>query len=730
MRFVRWFSVASFFVANGLPCLSAQENAEWEIESVSEESDLSYNPDSEIWTAINGIIFKVKDATHGEAALYADRITIDQISGQVVAEGSVTLQRDGQAWSGERLEYNFRTGTVSAENYRTGKSPFFASGDSLIRSGGRDSYTAGSAYLTTDDAKNPNYRIQAKRIQIVPGKSFAARNAVVYVGKTPILYLPYFKARLDRRRNRWSITPGYRSSHGGYLLSTYHYQALTNLAVNLNFDYRTRRGPGGGLDFQYDWGRFGTGETKSYYSRDDLPGIDADGKRIAADRFRLRLSHRVPIRTNFTAKAVFDKLSDAQINRDLFESEHRRNTRPRSFLEIEQLGQNFSLALLAQPRVNRFYERVERLPEIKLSAFRQQVGRLPLFYESESTAGYLGRRFSNAAANSFYATRLDTWHQLLLPHTFRSWLNVVPRIGGRYTYYTAAAGSSLEEQRRGVFNTGVEANFRASRTYTAVTNRFWALRGLQHIVQPSVNYVYIPEPSTLPPALPQFDSELPSLWQLPLQFPDDNSIDSVDAQNVIRLGLRNTWQTKRGLNDAIQPFAHWNVFADWHLHPRAGQTDFGDLNSELDFYPRDWMSLRSFIRYSLDEHDFRLANHQIALLPNDVWSLTLGHFYLRDKLDYWGIGNNVFYSSLYYRFNENWGTRLNHQFEARDGTLEEQSYTIYRDFRSWTGAFSFRVRDERNAPQDYTLAVILSLKAFPRFSLGEDTLHNSLLYGR
>ncbi len=547
MRFVRWFFLASLFLANDLPSLSAQESAEWEIESASKESSLSYDPDSGVGTAENGVIIKYKDAAHGEASLYADRITFNQASGQVTAEGSVTLQRDGQAWSGERLEYNFRTGTMGAANYRTGKPPFFVASNSLLGSDKAGNYTAEGAYLTTDDVKNPNYRIRAKRIQIVSGKHFVARNAVIYIGKIPVMYLPWLKANLDRRGNRWSITPGYRSRHGGYLLSTYHYQALTNLTARLNLDYRTQRGVGGGPDLQYDLGKFGSGEVQSYYLHDKNPEKD-DGNPIPNDRFRFRLSHRVPIRTNFTAKTVIEKLSDKRIHPDFFESEHRRNTQPRSFLEIEQLGRNFSLSLLAQPRVNDFYERIERLPEIKLNVFRQQIGQLPLYYENESSAGYLGHRFAktNNSTNDFHAARLDTWHQIVLPITFFNWLNVVPRSVGRYTYYAATHGNSLEEQRRGVFHTGMEANFRASRTYNAVTNRFWSIQGLRHIVQPSINYAYIPEPSTLPSMLPRFDGELPSLWQLPIQFPDYNSIDSINAQNVLRFGLRNKLQTKRG----------------------------------------------------------------------------------------------------------------------------------------------------------------------------------------
>ncbi|MDA7510394.1 LPS assembly protein LptD [Verrucomicrobia bacterium] len=732
MRSVRWVAIVCFIIAYALPYLQAQENAEWEIESLSGEGGFSYQPDTGIATAVNGVLIKYRDPLHGEAVLQADRVTLDQVSGQITAEGSVTLSREGQTWSGDQLSYNFITQSMGAQDYRTGKPPYFAAGSSVQGASEAISYTATDTMVTTDDVKNPNHRIRAKKIKIVPGKYFSARNATVYLGKVPVMFFPYMKANLDRKGNHWSLTPGYRSRYGGYLLSTYQYQVLTNLTADLNFDYRTRRGIGVGPDFSYDLGQYGTGETKSYYLHDDIPGFDSVGSRISPNRYRLQMNHRVAIRTNITAKLSLNKLSDPNINRDFFEADHRRNTQPRSFLEVEQLGDNFSLSLLAQPRVNDFYERIERLPEVKLSAFRQQLGGAPIYYESESSAGYLGHQFMNNATNDFYASRVDTWHQFVVPHTFFGWLNVQPRIGGRSTYYTAADGNgqTLTEERRNVFNTGVEANFKASRTYNNVTNRFWALNALRHIVRPSVNYVYVPSPSELPPQLPQFDSEIPSLRWLPIEYPYYNSIDSVDAQNVVRLGLRNKLQTKRGPTGEVQDFVDWNLFTDFRIDPRVTQSDFGDLNSELDLRPREWLNFHSYLRYSIDQSDFRLANHRISLVPNNVWSLSLGHLYLRDELAYWGTGNNVYYSSLYYRFNENWGARLNHQFEARDGTLEEQSYTIYRDFRSWTGAFSFRVRDERNAPQDYTIAAILSLKAFPRFGLGDDTIQSSLLYGR
>ena len=80
--------------------------------------------------------------------------------------------------------------------------------------------------------------------------------------------------------------------------------------------------------------------------------------------------------------------------------------------------------------------------------------------------------------------------------------------------------------------------------------------GLRHIIQPSFNYVSVPHPTRSPRELPQFDYELPSTRLLPLDYPDYNAIDSIDSQNVVRLGLRDnskrsgmgpcrTWRTGR-----------------------------------------------------------------------------------------------------------------------------------------------------------------------------------------
>ena len=77
-------------------------------------------------------------------------------------------------------------------------------------------------------------------------------------------------------------------------------------------------------------------------------------------------------------------------------------------------------------------------------------------------------------------------------------------------------------------------------------------------------------------------------------------------------------------------------------------------------------------------------------------------------------GDNFITSTMFFRVNDNWGLRATHNFNAMDGRLQEQFYTLYRDLRSWTGALTFRVTDNGTGPEDFTVAFSFSIKAHPR----------------
>lgn len=703
-----------------------------EVEALTPGGRFDYDENTGIVTGTNGLLVK-----YGGAVLTADRATVYQQTSEVEADGRVRIQRDDQIWVGEHIRYNFKTRQMQTEQFRTGKTPVFAQGKELRGDVSNRVYTAESAYVTTDDVSQPFARIRASRIKIVPGEYVQAQNAVLYLGGVPVFYFPYYKRNLGERANNWNFTPGYRSKFGPYLLSTYEWFLGEQLDGALHLDYRVKRGVGLGPDVNLHLGRWGDAEFKYYYLYDEKPG-ESDDVTPPHNRQRVSFNYDSAPFTSLYVKAAANYQSDSLLLHDFFDGEYRRDPQPKTFVDVNRLWDNFSLDTYVQPRVNDFYETVERLPEVKLTGFRQQVGPLPVFYESESSAGWYRREFaeitnSYPATNNFSAARADTYHQLTLPQTFFGWLNVAPRVGGRFTYYSEAdgRGATTQEEYRGVFNTGAEMTFKASRLWSSAQNKFLEVDGLRHIVEPSVNYVYVPHPNVGPPQLPQFDYQLPSLRLLPIDFPDYNSIDSIDSQNVFRFGLRNKLQTKR--EDQLVNLLNWDVYTDWNLNPNANQTTFSDLFSDLTFRPRSWITLESQTRYDIDTGEFNLAFHTLTLHPGETWSWGVSHYYLRtddsSSPTAWGPGNNLISSTMFYRLNENWALRATERYEAQDGRLEEQYYTLYRDFRSWTGALTFRVRENDDGSDDYTVAFTFSLKAHPRFGLGSDAVRPEQLLG-
>ncbi len=228
---------------------------------------------------------------------------------------------------------------------------------------------------------------------------------------------------------------------------------------------------------------------------------------------------------------------------------------------------------------------------------------------------------------------------------------------------------------------------------------------------------------------------------LPVNFPDYNSIDSIDSQNVVRFGLRNVLQTKR--DGQLQDLVNWNLLLDWRLNPKSAQpglpgqpgipaqTTLNDLYSQLSFRPRTWLTFESQLRYNIDSGDLNMAFHQITFAPNNRWSWGIGDWYLRGGA--WGNGvwqkSDYLTSTFFYRLDDNWGVRMQHNFDFDTGRLQSQYYTLYRDMRSWTAAVTFRVEDDVNSSPDYTIAFQISLKASPSTRVGSDVANPYHLVG-
>jgi LPS-assembly protein len=693
-------------------------------------------------TGTNGVYVK-----YGATVLTADNVSLNQETGNVVADGHVRIETGAQLWVGEHITYNFKTHQMQSEQFRTGKSPVFAAGKELEGDTTNQTYHARHAFVTTDDVDDPTFRVRASHIKIVPGKYIEMWNAVLFIGDVPAFYFPFYHRNIGPHANHWNFAGGFRTSYGPYILNTYTWWLNDAVDGKVHLDYREKRGPGVGPDLNLHMGQWGDAAIKYYYTHDHDQYAGTNGLPnfgpIPENRQRVYLGWQATPATNLNLKALVNYQSDAFVEHDFFEGAYSENPQPNTFVEANKYSENWSLDVLTTPELNNFFDQIERLPDVKLTGLRQQVLNTPIYYDSESSAGYYKAFFAQTNGvtpfANYSAARADTYHQLLVPWTFFNWLNVTPRAGGRYTYYSAETGpgGTNSVANRTVFNTGISASFKVSQLWTGATNSFFQVDGLRHVIEPSANYVYVPNPSTPPSQLPQFDSALPSLQLLPIEFPDYNNIDSVDSENVIRLGLRNTLQTKR--NGQLDNLLNWNLTIDWRLNPSGNavnldepfspQQTFSDLYSDLAFKPRSWLILDSQIREDVENGDLNFAFDQLTFAPGERWSWGIGYWYLRNGFDGFNQSADSITSTMYYRFDDNWGVRMGHYYNAEDGRLQQQLYTVYRDMRSWTGALTLRVINNTTGPTDVTVAVTFSLKAMPSQHLGQDTADPSNLLG-
>jgi lipopolysaccharide assembly outer membrane protein LptD (OstA) len=711
--------------------LNAQQQIPYDIEALNDDGWANYDDATKLFTGTNGVMFR-----YGDAYGTADTVTMNTETGDVVADGDVRLQREEQVWSSEHIRYNFKTRQMQAQQFRTGKAPVFASGEGLHSDLTNHVLTATNAFITAEDIDNPAVKVRAKRITVIPGQKIIAYHATLRVGEVPIFYFPYYTRNIGPNANNFNFLPGYRSSFGPFVLGSYTFFLNHELSGAIHVDYREKRGFGTGPDLHYNLGRWGQGTFKYYYLYDQDPN-ESSTNDIPHNRQRINFSYQATPFTNLNVLSVVRYQGDPDVVKEFFEGEYRQNIQPSTFVEVNKFSDNFSVDAYTQPRVNDFLETQERLPDIRLTGYRQQLWTTPFFYESESSGGYYRHLFPETngppAGLEYAATRADTYQQIVLPTTFFGWLNFTPRVGGRYTYYSTATGpgATTSQLDREVFNTGAEVSFKASRLWPEAENSAFDVDGLRHIVEPSMNYVYVPNPNhTGTNEIPQFDAELPSLRLLPIEYPDYNSIDSIDSQNVMRFSVRNKLQTKR--DGKVVDLVRWDLYTDWRLKPQQGQSTFADVYSDLILRPKSWLTLDSILRYDLQDGLFRMSYNTLTFQPNEIWSWTIGHYYLRDDFSgsptELGQGNNLITSTLFYRVNENWGLRAAHRYDIDAGKMDEQDYSIYRDLRSWTAALTFRLRNNPGGPEDFTVAFTFSLKAFPRFGLGTDTLRpNSLL---
>lgn len=680
----------------------------------------------------------------GDTVLYCNYAQYDVTTRDVLVSGDVRIYRGDKIFSGDRAIYNLDTKHISGAEFRTAAGPFLAQAHS-ITSTGSEAFEVSRGLFTTDNSSDPGFHLRARKVRIFHNDHTEYENVTVYVGRTPVLWLPYLyqPAKSDQG---FSIAPGTRSTWGAFLLTRLTFPAGKDVLGGARLDYLAKRGVGLGVDLSQEnksansWARF-----RSYYINDKNPtdkDLGTPHDTVNSNRFRVSLQDRSFLSETIYTSINFNKVSDINFYKDFSPAELQRDPNPDSVMALTKLGENHALTLEVRRQFNRDYESSDALPALSLDLKRQPVAGTGLFYEGETSAGKYRRNFLKSGSALDYtfhdSVRLDTFHQLSLPKLLDGWLAVVPKVGIRATHYGSSNASPALQPadtlfteggalNRYVVNAGLEASFKLSRTFESVQTRTWGLDGLRHILQPFADWSWVNasrEPSRLLPLdVLSGSSKLPAI-----DFPQFNTLDSISSWDIVRLGVRNRLQTRRDEDTLnwleLESFVDARVQRPEYSNPLFQSTtgptrspdpgQFSNVFNRLHWNPLPWLDMQFDSQLPLLDEGYSEFNTASNVQVSRDLSFTFGNRYVAGHPIF--EHSNLLNGGARLRMNDNWSLSFEENFETVTRQMEYQRYSLDRDLRSWVASLSLVVR-ERDSKSDVAILLTLSLKDVPKFRL-------------
>ncbi|MBO0857432.1 MAG: LPS-assembly protein LptD [Chloracidobacterium sp.] len=194
----------------------------------------------------------------GSILIIADRATYNEATSDVLAEGNVYYEEQGQRLTGDTLEFNYRTKRGVMRN-PTGFTNTTPAGVTVVveavraEKTGEDTYNMENAMVTACQQKVPKWSFTAKRARIRVDHRANVYNAFFRIKNIPVIWLPFASIPINKKdRSSGLLTPSSGSSSiKGRTLDLGYYQTLGRSAdLLVKGDLYSQRGVGLGFDFR------------------------------------------------------------------------------------------------------------------------------------------------------------------------------------------------------------------------------------------------------------------------------------------------------------------------------------------------------------------------------------------------------------------------------------------------------------------------------------------------
>lgn len=333
---------------------------------------------------------------------------------QVEAEGSLIFEYGKNVFVGDSLVYDFNEKRGKATCGRSTISPWFFGGEVIeLLPDGTIKITNG--FITTDENSSPAWRIFLKCGCLQPNHQLTAKRISLQLKNSTLFMLPQFSINMDtildspiRCKIRWSR----KDPNINFRFEFYETPTLSMVSI---FDWRLNRGPGIGLESQYD-------------SEDDLIHFKSINY-IARDssledpkeRTRYRFAGLFEKRMDDDKLLVtlsYDKESDKLMASDYKDQGIDIYTAHRTLLKIHRQYDDLWIAnIVTRVKINNFQTVKQELPTFYFTPHPFQVFNTRLISESQIKLSYLDFQYAQNTLHgpNFHSSRFEIQERLSLP---------------------------------------------------------------------------------------------------------------------------------------------------------------------------------------------------------------------------------------------------------------------------------------------------------------------------
>ncbi|GMU20984.1 MAG: hypothetical protein AMXMBFR13_10800 [Phycisphaerae bacterium] len=604
-------------------------------------------------------------------------------------------------------------------------------------------YFARKAAVTTSEFYTPHVHIGADRVYLtdatprdeagritnfVAGR-YRMYDTTVNVEGVPVLYWPYTAGDFRQTESPLqNVRMGYSDDFGAtfqskwYLFNLLGLERPQGVEALLRLDYFSERGPGAGLDVDYEtedsYGLF-----RGYYIHDtgsDNLGPFRDNEPDTENRGRFTLRHRQFLPDNWQLTVEASYVSDPTFLEEYFNAEFEEGKEQETLLYLKKQEDNWAFSALAQWRVLDFLTQTEHLPDTAFHWIGEPLAEIASFY-SESRLGFVrykpdDRRVFDDSEGILFRSRVNTYESdLTFRGTTRNEIdlpiklgdgNIVPFIMGRTGYWDNSAAESALGRAFGQI--GVRMGTQFWRLFENVISRLFDVDGVRHVVRPQ---------ATAWLSASNVDSiEL---------FPFDQGVETVDDFYGTSLALRQAWQTKRGPPGATR-IVDWmifdielNLFGDTPRHelPIGRFYDSRPENSiarnhvRTDFIYRisDTTAILSESNWDLTDGSMDLFNLSYAVERTPRFSYFVGYRRIGDT------ESNLLGAGMNYELNVKHRLALRGYYDLDRGEMETFDVTVIRKWPRWYTAVTFGLN---NIEEDIGLSFSIWPEGAPTAVIG------------